>query len=199
VHGSVPWFLHACRVPFCTTVSPRVQLDLGAVVEFEHHRARHHELVVDAGGGVHARMIGLHVGGHSGEGRLHRGERGLDVETLHHHLGGGRHGEQPEAEPSHGWEVGVVGRHRPVVGEAWWCVGAPQPEELEPRQQVERDRFDHLVARDHCLAFAGMSGDDASDAHGCPLEPLATPRWDRLGLDGSWSGWAGRCPGSTVE
>src|SRR6516165_40977 len=92
------------------------ELHRGAVVEFEHDPARHHELVVDGRGGVHAGRVGLQVGSHAGEHCFELGQcrRHVDLPRAGRRCRWQR--EQAEAEAADGREVLLVRRRRTGVG-----------------------------------------------------------------------------------
>src|SRR3546814_14311853 len=109
---------------------------------------RQHHLEVDGGGGVHARLLGLHVGGQPGEVLLELGQRGSDVDIGRRSgRAGWRQREQTEAEAADRREVAAGGGRVTGVREAWPLVTAPEAVELAARHEDRRHRRHRFADR----------------------------------------------------
>src|SRR5581483_8304523 len=165
-----------------------MERDLRAVVELADDLAGKHHLEVDGVGGVHAGVVRLHVRGHARQLLVHRGEGRGDVEVGRDVGTRRRHGEDPEAEPTGGREVGVRGGGRAVGGELGHHVGAPQAVELVARQEREGDRVDLLVGLEHGLAARVLPGHHTTNLrHRFPLSRDARVSRDARSSRGAWS------------
>src|SRR5215207_4284180 len=119
---------------------PGVEHLLGAVVELEHHLAGDDDLEVDRVGGVHPRVVGLHVRPHAGKLPFDLGGGRSRVDVSRRLRAGGWEGEEEEPEATNrGKERRLVGLGA-AVGERGHVVVAPEAVELGARNGGHRER-----------------------------------------------------------
>jgi hypothetical protein len=147
------------------------QQHLRAVVQLQRDLAVQHDVVVDAVGGVHPRMVGLEAFGQARHERSELGAEGCCIEVRAHHDRIGREGDEHQARLAFGrCEAGLraaVGRlaaaHRVVR------LRGPQQRRGKAGQGLELDAARRRRVREQPGFAAGAgAGHYASDVHDAP-------------------------------